>query len=68
MLDVVASEGACLLENAHSIEPTHVSEMTRENVGRSLPREQNERGLDTTCHSQLHSLAQRQYRLRFQEA
>jgi len=68
VLDVVASGGACSLENAHRIEPTHVSKMTRENVGRSLSREQNEHGLDTTCRSQLHSLVQRQYRLRFQEA
>lgn len=68
VLDVVASGGACSLENAHRIEPTHVSEMSRENVARPLPREQNERGLDTTCRSQLHSLEQRQYRLRFQRS
>jgi hypothetical protein len=68
VLDVVASGEACSLENAHRIEPTHVSEMTRENVGRPLPREQNEHGLDTICRSHRHSLVQRQYRLRFQEA
>lgn len=68
VLDVVASGGACSPENAHRIEATHVSKKTRENAGRPLPREQNEHGLDTTCHPRLHSLVQRQCRLQFQEA